>query len=215
MTDVTESARERRAERRFTLRKRTVFGAVTAAVAVGSIAPAGADNFGSTGAGGSPTNEVSLGNNRWHSWSMHNGDGSWRQGLRDAIQYSYEPTDLVTSEYRDDWNDVDVRVDVTNAGTGLNGWVYCPTDGLRAGADPNESCYRQWLKIDLANTGGFAQDRRKSLMCHEFGHTLGLRHPTAANHPDWLNSCMTRSADNPNRPVALHSHDIDHLNWVY
>ena len=97
MTDVTANARQHRAEqRRFTVRKRTVFGAVTAAVAVGSIAPAGAGNFGSTGAGGSPTNEVSLGNNRWHSWSMHNGDGSWRQGLRDAIQYSYEPTDLVT-----------------------------------------------------------------------------------------------------------------------
>lgn len=43
MTDVTANARQHRAEqRRFTVRKRTVFGAVTAAVAVGSIAPAGA-----------------------------------------------------------------------------------------------------------------------------------------------------------------------------
>lgn len=143
--------------------------------------------------------------------------------MGDAIFYSYEPTDLVTSVYTDGWNDVDVRIDVNTWGTGVYGYVYCPSDGIRTGSDPNETCYRQWVKIDLAHAGGFNADQRKLLMCHEFGHTLGLRHAeTDPFYPAPDDTCMRtliRGGPGMTHPqdalFSLHAHDTVHLNALY
>ena len=133
----------------------------------------------------------------------------WRDGLAAAAANSYNPTRVNTSQ-AGDGQSADVRVAVGDIDTGYNGYVYCPTDGTRSGTDPNESCFNQWLKIDTSNASGpfWDADRRKSLMCHEFGHTLGLRHI-------FDNSCMTRSIDNPNRASYLFGHSMDHLDDNY
>lgn len=190
-------------------------GSVALTGPVAGVGGVGADNAGSSGASGTPVSEVSWGNNRWHSYSIFN-PANFEQPMADATFFSYHnATDVEVSRYADNWTDVDVRVDASNYGTGLNGWVYCPADALRTGSDPLEQCYRQWLKLDTSNTSWMPEDRRKSLSCHEFGHSLGLRHPTAATHDDFMNTCMVQSSVNPNRPVALHGHDMGILNFWY
>jgi hypothetical protein len=69
-----------------------------------------------------------------------------------------------------------VRVNVYAHDTGgLYGWVHCPADGTRSGSDPDESCFRQWAKIDTVSTAGVINTThtRKSLACHEMAHTVG------------------------------------------
>ena len=64
----------------------------------------------------------------------------------------------------------------------------CPSDGTRGGSDPTEWCWNQWIKINQ-NSALLPTDAtgRKSLMCHEFGHTVGLRHPAGSDPHD---TCM-------------------------
>ena len=53
---------------------------------------------------------------------------------------------------------------------------------------------------------------RDHVACHEFGHTIGLRH--WGNPPDSVGppaaTCM--NANTPNGPTELHQIDIDHIN---
>ena len=192
-------------------RFQTIVGVGSAVALVAAPQFAYGSNFGSGESNGSgiTTNEISLGNNRWHSYSFFtSGVSAWRSALQDASEDAYgDPTDVNTSQLGDNRSS-DVRVGVGSLGTGLNGWVNCPPDGTRAGTDPTESCYNQWLKIDTSNAGGFNADRRKSLMCHEFGHTLGLRHT-------YSGSCMTSSSVNPNRSALTDAHDQAHLDDNY
>jgi len=186
--------------------------ASAAAPAALATQPASA-NFGSSPGGGSPHNEVSLANNKWHIYSYHNAPSAWRTALDDAVFWSYQPTDLVLSKYADGSNNVDVRVDVGNHGTGAFGWVYCPTDGIRSGTDPNESCFGQWLKIDTGTATGLDADGRKAVMCHEFGHTVGLLHANGEAHSG--DTCISTFPDFGFDDTGLHQHDIDHINSEY
>jgi hypothetical protein len=184
----------------------------SSAVATGSVAQA--VQYGSTPTEGSglTQGEVSWGNNRWHSYSFFNTGGqAWIDAFNAATRDAYHnPTDLEVSRIGNSQN-TDVRVSVATYNTGLNGWVSCPSDAVRSGADPNENCWNQFLKIDLANTSSAFWDaaRRKSLACHEFGHTVGLRHDNDSS------SCMTQSAVNPNRPTLTDQDEWDVLNFVY
>lgn len=190
-------------------RTRTLLGIGSALAVTAAPQAAIANNFGSSEGGGDPHNEVSLGNNRWHSYSFHfGGTQAWRDALLAASEDAYDsPTDVVTSGLGNGQN-TDVRVAVGSFGTGFNGWVDCPSDATRGGTDPSEWCWNQWLKIDTSNAGGFSADRKKSLMCHEFGHTLGLLHTDSG-------SCMTPSSVNPNRSTLTDAHDQAHLNDNY
>lgn len=186
--------------------------AVTAAFSgvLGSLFPWGAaraDNFGSGPTNvGPPTNEISLGNNKWHSYSFHSASSAWRTALNNAAVDGYNPTDVDTSQIGDSQN-TDVRVVASALSTGVYGWVSCPVDATRSGTDPTETCWNQWLKIDTGNAGAFDSAKRKSLMCHEFGHTLGLRHREGSPL-----GCMTNGSTWPTLPT---DHDKIHLNDTY
>ena len=166
-----------------------------------------ASNFGSGPTNpGPPTNEISLGNNRWHSYSFHAATSAWRDALNNAAEDGYEPTRVNTSQVGDSQN-TDVRVAVGTLNTSVYGWVSCPSDATRSGTDPTQTCWNQWLKIDTGNATGFSSAQRKSLMCHEFGHTLGLRHREGTPP-----GCMTNGSQWPSLPTA---HDQDHLDDHY
>jgi len=156
-----------------------------AALVVGAMDAAA--NFGSTAASGNT--EVSLGNNRWHSWSFWTSDSNWRTALNDAATYSYgNVTDLVVSRAGDNQSS-DVRLITADFGPiGELARTSCPSDGTRGGSDPTEWCWNQWIKINQ-NSALLPTDAtgRKSLMCHEFGHTVGLRHPAGSDPHD---TCM-------------------------
>ncbi|MGE0308503.1 MAG: M57 family metalloprotease [Acidimicrobiia bacterium] len=177
-----------------------------AVLAVAATQPALATNFGSGGSNaGPPVNEISLGNNRFHSYSFHGTvSTAWRNAMTSAAVDGYDPTNINTSQIGNNQS-TDVRIGTGVYNTGVYGWVNCPTDGVRSGTDPSERCWNQWLKIDTGNAGSFPSDRKKSLMCHEFGHTLGLRHTPSG-------SCMTETAVNPNRATVPDAHDQAHLN---
>jgi len=195
-----------------------VGGVAAAAAPVLTPSIAGATNYGSGSpqTAGGVTAELSVANNKWHSYSFHTAPSNWRTALNDAVTNSYSPTSLVTSQKSNGSNNVDVRVDVQDhASAGPIGWVYCPPDGIRNGSDPNESCYRQWLKIDTGQVpAGTDQDGRKAVMCHEFGHTVGLRHTAGTTHPNPDQSCMSSSSFNFD-DVAIQPHDVAHINSHY
>jgi hypothetical protein len=198
-------------------------------------------NFGSTATSGSgiTQGEVSLANNKWHSYSIFpqagTSIGAWRTAFADTWGGVYDTTDLITSQQADNTSAVDVRVTFANYGTSLNGWVSCPSDAIRTGSDPNETCYKQWLKVDLTNAGTFNATRQRSLVCHETGHTVGLKHSVIESgsgwskdpawHPTPLATCMVPSyvlndpatgpIDAENRSIYLEPHDIGHLNSWY
>lgn len=50
---------------------------------------------------------------------------------------------------------------------------------------------------------------KKSLTCHEFGHTTGLNH--YAVHQDYDGTCM----ETPHWHIDFNSHDIGHINDYY
>lgn len=124
------------------------------------------DSSGSESVGGGYVSEVSLANNKWHSYSFQGGASTaWRTAFQDAWTYSLEPTHLVTSRLADNTTNIDVRVSIAAYGVpGIQGWVNCPSDGIRSGADPDETCYKQWLKINTSEVSGMDTNQRKSLV---------------------------------------------------
>lgn len=101
----------------------------------------------------------------------HNAVSGWRplnsleQSLFEGVverQNTYLAADLVSS------NDPDVRVVAAQLGQGTAGYAYFPGDGI--GGD---------TFISASNSVGEAEGHyfSKSLMAHELGHAMGLKHP--------------------------------------
>ncbi len=190
------------------------------------VAPgASASNFGSTSCGGRPPNCVHLANNRYHAVRYrHLGETNTSRedipGIRDAATWVlanvYDATDL--SAYRDDRDTApDVIMDdfSYSAFPGLAGWVNCPDDNTgRGGAHPNRWCRGQTLTLNSylywATDGVFdTAAQRRSVICHELGHSVGLRHRT-----DTTGTCMWTFAGD-GAASTLDRHDRSHVNSHY
>lgn len=71
-------------------------------------------------------------------------------------------------------------------------------------------CDKHNVYLDTSDTSGWSDSRKKSLTCHEYGHTFGLLH-----RDDATNACMVTYLNDHNFPNGLSQHDIDHLNAHY
>lgn len=187
--------------------------AVIAAILVSALAPVNvnASNFGSQCATTPPPWNiptcVSLGNNNVHNYYFSSVEVNQRAAVNWASLNVYNPTDLHTSETVDSSaNDVIVR-DSTYGLNGIWGWVDCDSTCPKTGAHPNRTGQRQGLRFNLSYPNAFDTTfERRYMACHEFGHTVGLRHNGATS------SCMYADVAVSN---VLNSHDISHINAKY
>jgi len=134
--------------------------------------------------------------------------------------YSSKNSDIVVA--RTSSPDIaDVRVsDAEYGDNNLLGWGSCSTEQgtLYGGSAANHSrwCDPQIIRWNMTYYAPFldVSTERRYLACHEFGHTIGLRHQTP--RLDHLSSCMINfSFSDPRYPNTLESHDVSHINSFY
>jgi hypothetical protein len=196
--------------------------AVGAGLAIAA-APARASNFGSIACAIDPFGEVrtcvSLANNNVHAVRV----GGY--GLDEipflpyahdnVIAYELDPTDL--HAYLDPADPVpDVWVMDRNYGPGVAAWTECPTNNSGSGGThPNFWCRGQVVRYNaffyLSMTGFYDNPQQvETIVCHELGHTVGLRHPADTFDPS---TCM--GAPGQGRPTTYSAHDVAHINSRY
>jgi len=148
-------------------------------------------------------------------------DATLSEPMRDAMRRAldvYDATELIVSEQGRRNRMTDVVVFGQDYGeNGAAGWVYCPPDAPQ-GTNPagDRWCRGQELHFNVnASYGAFFADdgSRSHVTCHEFGHTVGLRHwgnPPQTSGTEVGATCM--NANTPDGPTTLHQFDIDHIN---
>ena len=137
--------------------------------------------------------------------------------LRDSMAEDYDPTDFVVTEVTELTPATDVVAYSQDYGdVGAAAWVYCPSDAPQGrNSEGDRWCRMQEIHFNLnARMAVFFEDdgSRDHVACHEFGHTIGLRHwgnPPQSVGPSAA-TCM--NANTPNGPTELHQIDIDHIN---
>lgn len=166
-----------------------------------------ASNFGSTGNSGltGTTNGVWLTNNRNFYVGRVALTSTYSAAVSSVMTNHYNPTDLivyVSSPSYCDSSSIDACVFDSNFGdNGLNGWNAC--DGPVSGSHPTRRCDTQWVRINT-----YYSPPANRIVCHEVGHSVGLRHTSDAA------SCLKRSADGGNSS-SLTAHDKGHINANY
>jgi len=101
------------------------------------------------------------------------GNGFTAQNWQDAATYTYtnniNPSDGHGYE-ETDWQQSDGVAYAQDYGqTGWAGQTWCTDPG------PGDVCHHWVVQINKYG-GPFDQDYREHIVCHEFGHTMGLRH---------------------------------------
>jgi hypothetical protein len=138
------------------------------------------------------------------------------EALRDTMRDDYGPTDLILIEQDHVNRLTDVIAWSEDYGeNGAAGWVYCPTDAPQ-GRNPygHRWCRHQELRLNLNPRYAiyFADEgSRAYVLCHEMGHTVGLRHwgnPPESRGPVAA-TCM--NADTPDGPTDLSPDDVAHI----
>jgi hypothetical protein len=140
--------------------------------------------------------------------------------MRSVIAEVYGATSLRMVVQRQITAATDVIVSAADYGqNGAAGWVWCPPDAAQGvNTRGHRWCRHQELHFNLnpRYASFFADDAsRRSLSCHELGHTIGLRHwgnPPISDGPTAA-TCM--NADTPNGPTALHQWDREHIAAYY
>ncbi len=104
--------------------------------------------------------------------------------------------------------------DGTYAGMNYWAWTQCNPSAVYGGSDPDRYCYPQVLKYNngLYPTHFDSDLNARSIACHEFGHSMGLRHSANGDDPSWSSSCMEPNQDTQN---TLTTHDKAHLTGQY
>ena len=160
---------------------------------------------------------VSLANNRWHvvrpvalgTWTGLDGHLDWVL----ANVYTRANTDINAYERANDSRPDVIVYDHNYGDNGVFGWVDCPANNSGRGGSGNlQWCRGQILRINASERPDYFRFRNRGgtrgLLCHELGHTMGLRHLNNSN------SCMRRTVWGT-RPPALSDHDINHLEDWY
>lgn len=186
---------------------RLIMIGIAAAVLAGlSATPSSADNFGSEGTFGSDGQKSGVWFTPDSNWHVINRalTSTYATAASSVLATQYAPTRLAltyTSSglcgtgggpydlclYDDQYGD-----------NGFSGWNACHL--YISGTHPNQTCGQQWVRINLTYS-----PPANFVMCHEIGHSVGLRHTTSTQ------SCMNTG----NTSQVLAQHDKDHINSRY
>lgn len=172
-----------------------------------------ASNFGSACAvsNGVP-NCISLGNSSLHHYWFGNVETDQRNAMNWIAGSVYSATDLTSIQSAHSNTDVKI-FDNTYGANGIWGWVDCGSTCEKTGTHPNRTGFKQDLRFNLSYPTAFdTQFERRYMACHEFGHTVGLRHTNSLGDPYNNESCMFANAATSN---VLTPHDIGHIDAEY
>ena len=153
------------------------------------------------------TGSQCIANNGLHSYFLSVVETNQATATRSTCTFDYEPVLDVSCSERTISTGADLLVLDSTYFTSFWAWTYCPSASAKLGADPNMSCTPQALKYDISHTAAYdTLAERNYLACHEFGHSLGLRHSGDSA------SCLF-----PNSATSgvLTSHEIFELNSHY
>jgi hypothetical protein len=175
-----------------------------------SAGAAGANNFGSLSNSGPPSNSVNIGDNTTHT-ARYYLLNQFADAMPWAIDHYNNATVLSVSRLTPDYTcgisstcspTSDVQIADGDYGySGVAGWNSCPGGAIVLGSHPTRSCYGQIVRFNTHSSVTQYIDsleERQELACHEFGHTLGLRHTTSQT------SCMEETVPLPSRYTNTH-----------
>lgn len=190
--------------------------AIAIIVIVAQAGSVSADTFGSnTAVPGSPAHACDdtsasqcIANNGTHWWYPSGLQTNQLSATRYASDSVYDPVADVDTVERADSSNVDLLAFDSTYSSVYWAWTRCQTGAAVQGVDPNRWCRPQELRYNNGThpTRYDTIDERRYIACHEFGHSLGLRH--SGNQA----SCMY-----PDQAVStgLASHDTGELNAHY
>lgn len=132
-------------------------------------------------------------------WYDNSADGNWQDAGEKARHEDLNPTDIDSSKVGLHENS-DVAVYVGQYGTDWYGDTNCISPS-------GEVCHHWHVRFN-EEIHQYEQNERRSTACHEYGHTVGLKH--YENHQDNI-TCM----EVPHWHFDYNAHDVHHINSHY